>query len=247
MSEAPDFSPLAGSYARARPGYPAALYAWLAQRLERRELAWDAATGNGQAALGLAEHFDRVVATDRSAEQIARGAPHPRVDYRVAASESSGLDDASVDLVTVAAALHWFDHAAFFEEVRRVVRPGGAFAAWSYHAGRVEAPFDEVFDRFYWRLVKPYFAAGADHVDARYETIAMPGEPVPAPAFAIEVEWSLDQLLDYVGSWSAVASYRAATGEDPADRIRGELERIFAEQGERLTVRMPLFLHFRRL
>lgn len=188
-----------------------------------------------------------MVATDRSGEQIARATPHPRIDYRVAASESPGLEAASVDLVTVAAALHWFDHDAFFDAVRRVIRPGGLFAAWSYHAGRVEAPFDEAFDRFYWQRVKPYFAAGADHVDADYETIAMPGEAVPAPPFSIEVEWSLGQMLDYIGSWSSVASYRAATGEDPADDIRGELEGIFAEHGEPLVVRMPLILHARRL
>ena len=67
----PDFSPLAETYARARPRYPDELYAWISSQVPRRELAWDAATGNGQAAVGLARHFARVVATDISPGQIA--------------------------------------------------------------------------------------------------------------------------------------------------------------------------------
>lgn len=64
MTGAPDFSPLARSYAAFRPAHPGELFAWLASVVLRRDLAWDTATGNGQAALGLAEHFERVVATD---------------------------------------------------------------------------------------------------------------------------------------------------------------------------------------
>ena len=242
----PDFSPLAERYARARPRYPAELYAWLASLVDRRELAWDCATGNGQAAEGLAEQFARVIATDASAEQIRHAAPDPRVDYRVARAETSGLAPASVDLATVASALHWFDHEPFFAEVRRVVRPGGVFAAWVYHAGTVEPPFDELFRRFYWEVAKPYFAAGTDHVDAGYRTIPMPGEPIPAPPFRVEVEWTREQLLDYVASWSAVAAYRRARGDDPTRELAAELERLYAGRGA-LALRMPLIVHARRL
>ena len=241
-----DFSPLAASYARGRPRYPAALYDWLASLLDRRELAWDCATGNGQAAEGLAAHFARVVATDASAEQIRHAAPHPRIEYRVARAEASGLAPASADLATVASALHWVDAPAYFDEVRRVVRPGGVFAAWVYHAGTVEPPFDEAFHRFYWEIAKPHFAAGTDLVDAGYRTIPMPGEPIPAPPFAIEVEWTRAQVLDYVASWSALPAARAARGDDPTAGLAAELELLYAGRTT-LPFRMPLVVHARRL
>jgi SAM-dependent methyltransferase len=245
--EAPDFSPLAERYARARPRYPEALYSWLASLVDRRELAWDAATGNGQAAVGLAEHFARVVGTDRSSEQLRFAAEHPRVSYRAAPSEASGLDPGSVDLATSAAALHWFDHPAYFAEVRRVVRPGGVLAAWTYHAGTVDPPFDRVFGRFYHDIVRPWFADGARYVDEGYETIEMPGAPIAAPPFAIEVDWTFEQLLDYLSSWSAVASFRATRGSDPVDGVRDELAALFPEPGEARRLRMPLFVRARRL
>jgi SAM-dependent methyltransferase len=243
----PDFSPLAERYARARPTYPDELYAWLAGLLDRRDLAWDCATGNGQAARGLAPHFARVVATDTSAEQLRHAPGHPRIEYRRAPAESSGLTDATVDLATVAAALHWFDHAAFGRELRRVVRPGGVFAAWSYHAGRVEPPFDELFRRLYWDLLHPFFAAGARHVDASYESIELPGEAVPAPPFRVRVTWNRRQLLDYVDSWSAVAGFTAARGHHPAREVGAELDRLFPDPEAPRELSMPLVLRVRRL
>ena len=127
------FSDAAASYATFRPRYPAALFDFVATLPIRRGTVWDCATGNGQAAIPLAEHFDRVIATDASADQIAHAEPHPRVSYRVALADASGLEVASsVDLVTVAQALHWFPLDRFFGEVRRVLVPDGVLAVWCY-------------------------------------------------------------------------------------------------------------------
>ncbi|HUO52389.1 MAG TPA: class I SAM-dependent methyltransferase, partial [Gemmatimonadaceae bacterium] len=117
------FSTRAAEYAAYRPSYPPELLDYVTGLCARRELAWDAGTGNGQAAVLLAERFARVVATDASAEQIARARPHPRVEYRVAREDDSGLAPASADLVAVAQALHWFDRSRFYAEARRVLRP----------------------------------------------------------------------------------------------------------------------------
>ncbi len=243
----PDFSPLAAVYARARPRYPAELYAWLAARCPTRALAWDCATGSGQAAAGLVAHFRRVVATDRSAEQVRHATPHERIDYRVARAERSGLDDASADLVTVAAAAHWFDLEAFGAEARRVLRPGGLLAVWSYHAGIVAAPFDKVFHRLYWQVLKPYFAPGARLVDERYETLALPGSPVAAPRFEIVCSWTLAQVIDYLSSWSSVARYREERGEDPIRAVFAELENLWRGAQTARTLRLPLFLRVQRI
>ncbi len=243
----PDFSPLARQYVQSRPTYPAELFSYLASLVDRRRLAWDCATGNGQAALDLVEHFERVIATDVSAEQIRHAAPHPQIEYRVAPAEQSGLDDQSVDLVTVASAIHWFDLDRFYAEVRRVVRPGGVLAAWTYHVGYVEPPFDEIFGRFYRDVVSPYFAAGAKLVDERYETITLPGEPIAAANFYVSAAWNLDQMLAFIASWSGTQQYLKECGEDPVTLIAEELEHLWGERGSVHTVRWPLYMRISRL
>lgn len=120
------FSTIASSYAAFRPEYPPELFAWIASLVATRQRAWDVGTGNGQAAIGLAGHFEEVIATDASAEQIALAKLRERVTYRVAPCDASGLATGSVDLVTSAAAAHWFPYEAFHAEVRRVARDKGA-------------------------------------------------------------------------------------------------------------------------
>jgi SAM-dependent methyltransferase len=246
-NEIPDFSPLAASYSRGRPRYPAELFAWLAALVDGHALAWDCGTGNGQAALGLAAHFSRVVATDLSAEQLRQAAPHPRIVYRVAPAERSGLDPGSVDLVTAAAAAHWFDLPAFGAEVARVIRPGGVLAVFSYHIGRVAPPFQEAFHRFYWERMKPWFAPGAVLVDEGYRTLELPGVPLTAPPFEVSAAWTLEEVLTFAGSWSAVRAYREETGDDPLPALRAELAPIFGDAPRTLPIRMPIFLRVQRL
>jgi SAM-dependent methyltransferase len=246
----PDFTPLAATYARARPRYPPELYAWLAELVDRRELAWDAATGNGQAAVGLAERFERVVATDISPGQIEHAAPHPRVEYRVASVEQSGLEAASVDLAAVATALHWLPLAPFFSELRRVVRPGGVFAAWTYHAGTCDPPFDGLIHRFYWEIARPHFAPGVDLVDRRYTGVDFPGAEIPAPTFRVAADWTLAQVVDYLRSWSGVADYRQRTGIDLAEEFEPELATLWQGDTDSSSTRpfcMPIVMSARRL
>jgi len=246
-SPPPDFSPLAGRYARSRPTYPREWYEYLAGLVDRHDLAWDAATGNGQAALGLVDHFPRVVATDISPEQIRHAVRHPAIEYRVAASENAGLDTGSVDLVTVAAAAHWFDMNAFGREVRRVARPGGVLAVWTYHVGIMQPPFDRLFHKFYFEVVGPYFAAGARLVDQLYATLQLPGAPVAAPKLDVTASWNHGQVVDFIHSWSGTSAYRAATGQDPVDLIREELEAIWGSPDEIHTLAWPLHARITRL
>ena len=245
----PDFTELAPTYARARPRYPDELYAWLAGLVDRRDLAWDAATGNGQAAVGLARRFARVVATDISPGQIAHAAPAPGVDYRVAAAEHSGLDEASVDLAAVATALHWLPREAFFDEVRRVVRPGGVFAAWTYHAGTCDPPFDELIHHFYWDVARPHFASGVELVDRLYEGIEFPGEAIEAPRFRVVADWTFAQTLDYLRSWSGVEDHRKRTGVDLVAGFAPELAALWAGDAPAATrpFCMPIVLKASRL
>jgi len=245
----PDFSPLAERYARSRPRYPDALFDHLASLAPGRETAWDVATGSGQAALGLAARFDRVIATDLSAQQIRHAFPHPRVEYRIAPAEESGLEDRSVDLIASAAAVHWFDLQRFAVECLRVARPGALLAVWTYHVGMVEPPFDGVFHRFWQEHLKNYFAPATRLVDARYETLELPGEEIAiAPRFVVSAEWTLLETLDFVGSWSGSQAYREATGRDPVELAAPELRPLWGgAEGERRSIRWPIFLRVRRL
>lgn len=122
------FSGVASLYTRFRPRYPSALFEYLASVTPKKDVVWDCATGTGQAAVELAQHFEQVIATDASAEQIANAEQHPRVQYRVSTAEMSGLDSGSIDLITVAQALHWFDLPAFYAEAQRVLKPDGLLA-----------------------------------------------------------------------------------------------------------------------
>jgi SAM-dependent methyltransferase len=220
MSFSDHFSGVASEYAEYRPRYPELLFDWLAGLAARRELAWDCATGSGQAAVALASRFERVIATDASAEQIAAASSHPRIEYRVAPAEASGLDLASADLVTVAQALHWFDRQAFYAEARRVLRRDGVVAAWTYGHPTLDEPrTDAALQRFYSETVGPYWPKERALVDAGYRTIDFPFHEVEAPAFEMETRWPLATLLGYVATWSAVTRFRAARGEDPVTEL----------------------------
>lgn len=234
------FSGHAARYVEARPHYPRELYAWLANRAPARALAWDAGCGNGQAACALAEHFDRVLATDPSAAQIEHARPHARVQYRVEPAEACSALDASVDLVTVAQALHWFDHARFNAEVRRVLVPGGLVAAWSYERLEVAPAIDAAIERLYVDTLGPYWPPERRHVEARYATIPFPFERVPVPDFAMRHDWTLEQLLGYLETWSALQRYRRATGTDPLPALRAELRPLWGDDAQARPLTWPL-------
>ncbi|MES2937600.1 MAG: class I SAM-dependent methyltransferase [Pseudomonadota bacterium] len=243
-SAPPDhFSRVAAGYAGGRPGYPEALFDWLAARCEQHELAVDVGAGTGQAALPLARRFRRVIATDLSAEQLANATAAPNIDWRVAVAEDTGAGAQSADLVTVAQALHWFDLGKFWPEVRRILKPGGLVAVWTYGVLEVGDPqVDGCVQSFYWNRVHPYWPAGREHVENGYAKLSFPFAQEAVPPFAMECRWTLDQFLAYVRTWSAVARMAEATGHDPVAGLQRELAALWGEFAARHTVRWPLGL-----
>ena|SRR5579872_6637822 len=248
MSFKDHFSRLAAQYSAFRPTYPEALFDYLAGLRAMRESVWDCACGSGQASVALAGRFHSVVATDASASQIQSATPHPNVVYRVAPAENSGLDAASVDLVTVAQALHWLDLDAFYKEVRRVLRAEGVIAVWTYGGLHVEGEeLDKLTRDFYCNIVGPYWPPERRLVEDGYRQLAFPFEELTPPAFAMHVQWNRPQLLGYMRTWSATARYVDKTGLDPVVELEERLDPLWKDSDSLRRVTWPLSLRVGRM
>ncbi|MDD2929603.1 MAG: class I SAM-dependent methyltransferase [Sideroxydans sp.] len=242
MPTADHFTAVASQYAAFRPDYPAELFDWLTSLVPQRLQAWDCGAGSGQATVQLASRFEQVLATDISAAQLAAAPAMPNVTARVAPAEDCGLPDYSLDLVTVAQAMHWFDLDTFYAEVRRVLRPRGVIAVWGYN--RLSLPQPEVqrrLDDFYEGSIGPYWPAERIHVENSYRDLSFPFTRIEPPAFALCQQWTRDQLFGYLRSWSAVARFRSANGFDPVDSFAADIAAHWPEEVQ-LTVTWPLFL-----
>jgi SAM-dependent methyltransferase len=239
------FSGHAGGYAAARPRYPKSLFEWLAAECRKHLLVWDAGCGNGQASVALADFFDEVFASDPSATQIASAAPHPSVRYAVEPAEQCCLPNDSADCVCVAQALHWFEFERFFAEAKRVLKPAGLLAAWTYERSSVNTAVDAVFLKLYCGTLDDYWPPERKHVETAYRDIEFPFEEIHSPPFELRCDWTLPQYLAYLRSWSASQRYLTATGID-ANRLGKSIRHktgglAFDRQGRQIFVR-PLRL-----
>jgi len=242
------FAPMAADYADFRPHYPKALFDWLARLTPGRKLAWDCATGTGQAAVGLAALFERVVATDASAAQISQATPHPRIEYRVARAESSGLNAHSADIITVAQALHWFDRDRFYTKVRRVLKPGGLLAVWICGAPSTDdAGINALLTRFQDEIVGPCWPPERAWVDSGYRSMELPFPVLTAlPAFIMSAAWTLPELLGYFGTWSATRLYQEQFGHHPLEPIHAELLATWGSPDRARPITWPLTVRVAR-
>lgn len=246
MSFKDHFSTQSAIYRTARPRYAPELFAWLAAQAPACDLAWDAGCGTGQASVGLAAQFARVVATDPSAAQITEAEAAPNIDYRVERAEQSTLAAASADLVTVAQALHWFDLDAFHAEARRVLRPGGVIAEWTYADCHVSADVDAVKQVLYVDLLDSYWPPERRLVESGYAELAFPFERIAAPAFELVAHWDLAAFLAYLRSWSATQRYLKANGSDPVDELAARFAAAWGDAEQVRRVHWDLALRVGR-
>lgn len=239
------FSRQSAAYRRYRPGYPPELFEYVAERAPDRRLALDCATGSGQAAVELARHFDAVLAVDGSANQLATAQAHERVHYVAALAEQLPVGECSVSLVTAAQAVHWFDFDRFHAECRRVLVPGGVVAVWTYEKFRVDEAVDAVVDHFYTDVVGADWPAERRYVALGYRTLPFPWREETAPAFLLETEWDLDEVIGYLATWSAVQRYKDRLGHDPLPALRPRLAPLWPSGGTR-RLRWPIHLRVGR-
>ena len=240
------FSAQAEDYAKFRPRYPEELFRYLATIAPGKQLAWDCATGNGQAAVALAEVFERVIATDASETQIGNAEAHPRVEYRVAPAEESGIESNTVDLITVAQALHWFDLERFYAEARRVLKPEGVVAAWAYKLAQVDPAIDRVVNHYYSEVVGAYWPPERVLVE-KFEELAFPFPEIAAPSFEMVAEWNVPHLTGYLRTWSATQRFMAGNQRDPLKDVEEDLRSAWGDAGQPRRVIWPLTVRVGRL
>ena len=239
------FSGHAQSYAAARPTYPDELFSYLDEVSFENGFAWDCATGNGQAATGLAPYFEKVLATDASNEQIQQAQKGTNIEYQIMAAENPDIEDSSVDLVTVAQAIHWFDIDKFFSTTKRVLKPQGILAVWSYGLHEIDRRCDEITAHLYSDIVGKYWPSERCFVEQRYADIQFPLDKIEPPSFDMRCQWSAEDVLNYYASWSAVQRYITENGTSPIDLIRQDFIDAWGVE-EVKSIRWPLALYVNR-
>ncbi len=236
------FSAQSSQYQRYRPHYPAELFTWLAEQTPQHNLAWDCATGNGQAAQSVVNHFEKVIATDASENQIAQCPAHPRIDYRVADTEHAPFENTSVDLITVAQALHWFDQTKFFQEAWRVLKENAVLAVWSYKLLSINPSVDAIVNHYYQDIVGPFWPPERRLVEQGYAPLPSPFHEIEVPGFVMTSQWILADLFGYLGTWSASMNYAKTMNQDPLLQIQDALTQVWGDPAQQVTVHWPLEL-----
>lgn len=240
------FSQQSKAYAAFRPTYPPELYAFIFDHLERRSAAWDCATGNGQVAKFLAQHFDKVYATDISEQQLRNAFHAENISYSLVPAEQTTFGDSQFDLITVGQALHWLRLPEFYQEVNRTCITGGLLAVWGYSMLTTDNDVDELFRDFYYNTVGPYWDKARKLVEDHYRNIDFPFEEIPCPAFNIRLQWTAAQLTGYLSSWSATQQYIRANGADPVEGFEEKLKSIW-KPGEVKAITFPVFMRLGRI
>lgn len=234
------FSAHAKVYATFRPTYPRELYDFILSHVKEKEAAWDCATGNGQVAQTISNHFLNVHATDISKQQLAEASVLKNVDYSVVPAEKTTFPENNFNLITVAQALHWFDRDQFFKEAKRVAKPGCILAVWGYSFVNITPSINERVLNFYHEVVGPYWDDARRHVENEYNDISFPFEEIVAPKFSINLKWDIDQLAGYFRSWSATQQFINAKGFDPVPGLIASIR--YQWLAPTMDISFPLFL-----
>ncbi|HEX6981553.1 MAG TPA: class I SAM-dependent methyltransferase [Balneolaceae bacterium] len=237
-----NFSKQSNTYLKYRPTYPGELFEYLRSLTEGHDVAWDCGTGNGQAAISLTKYYKKVYATDPSEQQIRNALPHRQIVYKVEKAEHSGLKDQSVDLITVAQAIHWFNFDEFYTEAKRVLKDNGAIAAWTYSLPAISDKIDNIIKDFHDQTLGEYWLYENSLVIKRYSTIPFPFKKLSTPAFLMHKELSLNDLVGFISSWSAVQRYKSKNGNNPVDKLETKLAKLWGGRNEVKEARWEIIL-----
>ena len=235
------FGEQSGNYLQFRPDYPANLYEFILSLVTERQLAWDCGTGNGQAAAILAEYFTDVIATDINEAQLAVAVKKNNISYYAWPAEKTEIKSGSVDLITIAQALHWFNFAAFYAEVKRVAKPKAIIAAWCYALIDIDPAINAIINKLYNDILGDhYWPKERRYIDEEYKTIPFPFIDIPSPVFNIQKKINFEQLIGYLNTWSAVKEYAKQNGQNPIELIYPELHKAWGMKQRQVS--WPIYL-----
>lgn len=227
-----NFSSGSAQYSRYRPGYPTEVYEYIRSKLDNTGIAWDCGTGSGQVASKLSEFFEAVEATDISASQLKNATKKYNINYTRQAAENSNFPDNHFDLVTCGQSIHWFDFDRFYKEVDRCLKPGGLIAILGYGLFSANTFTTRIIQRFYKEIIGEYWDEERRYLEEKYKNIPFPYTELPTPVIYNSYEWSIEDLLGYLRTWSAVKHYKKAQGRDPVELIEDELRLTFGSSGQ---------------
>lgn len=246
----------AKQYSDTRPGYPQQLFDFISSKTPCHDVVWDVGTGSGQAATSLASTYKSVIGTDTSNKQLEYAPKLPNIRYEctspiISMSELEAKigTESSIDLVTVAQALHWFDHDTFYNQVKWILKkPNGVIAAWCYTIPEIDDQFDPIFQKFYTES-KPYWDSLRELVDNKYTGIEFPFEPVDGCdhtgpfEFRSEKLMNLDEFCMYIRSWSAYQTAKEKGVELLNDGVIKEFTRVWnGDENGLKSVMYPVYL-----
>ena len=241
------FSKQSNLYAKHRPTYPEELFKYLASISNDNKLAWDCATGNGQAAVKLSRYFEKVIATDASKAQISNSEKRDNIVYLVSKAEETEIETNSIDLITVAQAIHWFNVENFYTEAERVLKKKGVLSVWTYDLFSINSDIDKVIKNFYYNIVYEYWPPGRRHIENKYRNIAFPFKKIEPPKFTIELLWNRNNLINYLNTWSSVQNYKDKNNSNPIDIILDDLKSVWnnGEQMKKITWDITLLIGYK--
>ena len=241
------FSVQAKEYSKYRPKYPAELFEYLSSIVNDHNLAWDCATGNGQAAIGLAPYFNKIIATDGSVSQIEHAEKHPKIDYKVALAEKSGLESSSVDLITVATAIHWLNTDKFYPEANRILKKGGVIAVWIYSGNAMDPEVDKIFGKYFYNIVESYWPVEAKNAWDFEKSVKFPFDKINTPDFKIELMWNLHEYLNYLYTWSSTQNYIKKTGKNPIETGFNHFKKVWGDENSKKKISWDLKMKIGRV
>ncbi|MEM6522963.1 MAG: class I SAM-dependent methyltransferase [Bacteroidota bacterium] len=235
-----NFSKQAEGYSKFRPSYPQELYEYLIRRCSALDLAWDCGTGNGQVASVLAHRFGQVIATDISQAQLNLARKAENILYQLTAAEESGITSNSVNLITVAQAIHWFDFDAFYKEVVRVAEKDCLLAYWAYDLPRINTKIDRSVVHFHDKVIGPYWDLERGYWRKKYKNIQYPLRSFEKKTFTFRESWEFKNLQGYLNSWSGVQHYIDKNGQNPVFEALKPLQESWKKP---IQVKFPIFLY----
>lgn len=235
------FSVQAGFYKKYRPIYPSKLYEFIFQHLDRYQHAWDCGTGSGQVAGYLADHFEKVFASDISRDQLNHAIQKENIRYINKPGEDSGYPAGFFDLIAVAQAVHWFDFDRFYKEVERTGRHHALIAVFGYGRIQTSGNLQPYVEKLYDKVFSEYYSSNRRYIEEHYRNIPFPFKEIPTPLFEYHTRLTIDELEGYFNTWSATQKYKAEYGENPVNPVIHQI-RNKSNIDSKLHVWFPMFL-----